>query len=183
VHLDGGRSQEPLGLAGGELHQPIPLGVLGPLFRRELKRPGRVTAVVFVPQAYHSHVLVQPVRVPDEEVAQAGQGAGLETLGHVTLQTRTVGRRQVRVSALVRETTQPVEQVLAAPVPRAGARLRPVVRDAGAAFALAVWKRHGLLARGRCQHEHQYSQRAHRSAVARLHRSSCSVVAIASENT
>jgi len=142
VHLDGGRSQEPLGLARGELHQLVPFGVLGPLFRRELERPGRVTAavVVFVPQAYHSHVLVQPVRVPDEEVAQAGQGAGLETLGHVALQTRSVGRRQVRVSALVRETTQPVEQVLAAPVPGTGARRRPVVRDAGAAFAFAVRK-------------------------------------------
>jgi len=156
VNLDGGRPQEPLGLARGELHQLVPLGVLGPLLGRELERPGRVvpaTVVVFVAQAHHPHVLVEPVRVPDEEVAQAGQGAGLETLGHVALQARTVGRRQVRVGALVRETAQPVEQVLAAPGP--GARRRRVFRgiaDAG----IAVRKRHGLLSRGRRhQQRHQ----------------------------
>jgi len=160
VHLDGGRSQEPLGLARGKLHQLVPLGVLGPLFRRELERSGRVpaTVVVFIAQAYHPHVIVKPVRVPDKEVAQAGQGAGLETLGHVTLQTRTVGRRQVRISALVRETAQPVEQVLPAPVSGTGiARRRSVVRNTNAA-ALAVRKRHGLLAHGRCHQKHHYSQ-------------------------
>lgn len=115
AYLDRSGPQEPFHLAHGELHQPVPFRIFRPLFRRELERAGRsaAVAVTVVAQPDHAYVLVEPVRVPDEELVQSGQGAGLETFGHVALQARAVGRRQVRVAVLVRETAQPIEQVLA----------------------------------------------------------------------
>lgn len=171
LDLDRGGPQEPLDLAHGELDQPVPLGVVGPLFRGELERPGRAAAVVAL-QPDDAHVVVEPVRVAHEEVVEAGQGACLEALGHVALQTGPVGRRQVRVRVLFREAAQPVEQVLAVPV-RAGVvatRGRTVLRGG------RVRERHGLASDRRRGHQQQRrrQQRLQRLAV-RLHPSVVSV--------
>lgn len=141
VHLDGGGSQEPLHLSHGELHQLVPFGVVGPLIGRVLERPGRAALVVATAgQPDHAHVFVEPVRVPDEEVAEPRQGTGLEALGHVALQTGAVRRCQVRVGVLVGETSQPVEQVLAVPVAsRTAAGGRSVI-----GFGVRRRERHGL---------------------------------------
>lgn len=146
MHLDRGGAQEPLHLAHAELDQPVPLGVVGPRLRGELERARRPAETVVVgPQPDHAHVLVEPVRVAHEELAQAGQGARLEALGHVALQTGPVGRRQVRVRLLVREAAQPAEQVLAGAV---GAR-RAVARRRRPGRGRVLRRERHRLARGR----------------------------------
>lgn len=145
LDLNRGGPQESLHLAHGELDQPVPLGVVGPLVRRELERPGRATVVITL-QPDDAHMVIESVRVAHEKIIEARQGARLETLGHVTLQTGAVGRRQVRVRILFREAAQPVEQVLAVPVTArtVTASGRTIFRNGGRGVGGRVRKRHGL---------------------------------------